>query len=91
MIINCANLINGHCDNLENHADDLIGYANSFASIGNLEFSKKLRNIAFKIQLAQTEIRKEMYLELNRQFEQANQSSLNVLNAALAGITISKG
>jgi hypothetical protein len=62
----------------------------AFAVTGNISLSKELYSIAFKISSTQSLIQKEVSLEIDRQYKQSVQSSANVFNSALAGITLTK-
>jgi hypothetical protein len=84
------NAVNTYCNKLEALSDDLRKYAMAFAVTGNISLSKELYSIAFKISSTQSLIQKEVSLEIDRQYKQSVQSSANVFNSALAGITLTK-
>ena len=65
--------------------------ANAFTIVGNRKVADKLWDMAQAIQDAAKEIRSATTEELNRQVKQAQESSANLVRAALAGSALEGG
>jgi hypothetical protein len=81
--------INNQCSNILQEAYAIQKYAYSFNHIGNTILGNSLTTIADQLTMQQKIIQECVSKELDRQFEQSQQSSKNVLDAAFAGIHIS--
>jgi hypothetical protein len=81
-------VIHNQCANVRGMVCRLQKYSTAFYLLGNEKVSTELEVMAGELYQHQDNIQKELGKELNRQYKQAQQSSVNVFNAALAGIKV---
>ena len=76
---------------LVNACCELNHLVRSLYGVGNTFLAGRIEKVAESIEMASKRIDSAQRKESNRLFEQAEQSSLNVLHATLAGIDIGSG
>lgn len=80
------------CNKISKVSKNLFTYSNALSLAGNEKLGAELWDMAECLYSIRDRIDTEVGRELDRQFKQSKQSSVNVLNAALAGAKLaSKG
>lgn len=90
MSINWFKLIREEMNDIEEGLQYLAKIASSFSTIGNEKIANILFGIESTISHSLSDIESYILEHMDDQVKQAKQSSVNVLNAALAGIKLEK-
>jgi hypothetical protein len=78
------------CENIHSVAYSLESFARSFGSTGNTSMSGSLYELAQSLHNSADELHKVVGITIGDEYHKAQQSSVNVLMAALAGVKVHK-
>jgi hypothetical protein len=84
------NIVDSEIKNIECEIEKMFNMAYFLEETGNFFLSKKFRHSAENLEKSVQNLGKATRNILNEEYKQAQQSSINILNACLAGIKLNE-